>query len=546
MAPRSQSSSAVVLAAVVALVVTGLVVDATAIGTRELGPAAVEVPLLAGSSTCAAMDLGDASAVTATTVVAPREQDATATGGAGGDEAVAELRLEDDGEVRSLASPATDGGAVATAVAGDGGPVALAARWEGAPLLLSRRWSIDSTDRVPGTVEGPCPAEPSQRWVVPGVATAGGAAARLYLANPTDGPASLAVTFTTPDGPVAPTRLANLAVGAHDQVTVDLNQFVPEEPDLGVVVTTRAGLVVAEVLQTLEAAVGGVDGRSLVPARAEAREVWTIPWLASGDQETAWIWVTNPGEEATDVRLVLQTESGPVVPPDSGVTLPPGTTKRIDLRGALGEVGSAAVTVRSAPGVPIFASGAVLRAVEDDAVRGGIAVVEGLPASGGLHGALTAVGASGRERFLSIANPGDQDATVDVTVVGRSAVAARSVATGLVVPAGSSVRVELGEHTPLEGGFAVLVDAVEGVVAATVVAQDVEGPLNLTAVAARAFPTSVLVTERPVQRDRSLLHPIDRDRLVDVEPARDRQGPTGTGPTPLPTGPDQPSEAVVP
>lgn len=547
MAPRSESSSAVVLAAVVALVVTGLVVDTTAIGTRELGPAAVEVPLLAGSSTCAAVDLGDASAITATTIAAPREEeDATATGEPGEDEAVAELRLEDDGEVRSLASPATDGGTVATAVAGDGDSVALAARWEGVPLLLSRRWSIDTTDRVPGTVEGPCPAEPGRRWIVPGVATAGGAAAQLHLANPTAGPASLAVTFTTPDGPVAPTRLANLTVGAHDQITVDLNQYVPEEPDLGVTVTTRAGRVVAEVIQTLEAAVGGVDGRSLVPAHAEPREVWTIPWLAAGEQETAWVWVTNPGEEATDVRLVLHTEGGPVVPPDSGVTLPPGTTKRIDLRGALGELGAAGVTVRSAPGVPIVASGAVLRAVEDDPVRGGIAVVEGLPASDGLHGALSAVGASGRERFLALANPSEQDATVDVTVVGRSAVAARSVASGLVVPAGSSVRVELGEDTPLEGGFTVLVDAVEGVVAATVVAQDVEGPLNLTAVAARAFPTTVLVTERPVQRDRSLLHPIDREQLVEDTVAPDGEDPIDTGPTADATDPGQATESAVP
>jgi len=236
---------------------------------------------------------------------------------------------------------------------------------------------------------------------------------------------------------------------------------------------------------------------------------------------------------------VLHTESGPVVPPDSGVSLPPGTTKRIDLRGALGELGAAAVTVRSAPGVPVVASGAVLRAVEDDPIRGGIAVVEALPASAGKHAALSAVGASGRERFLALANPGEQDATVDVTVIGRSAVVPRSVAAGLVVPAGALVRVELDDATPLEGGFAVIVDAVEGTMAATVVAQDVEGPLNLTAVAARAFRTTVLVTDRSLQRDRSLLHPNDRDELDEVpgESEEDAQQPGDLAPTPEPRDP---------
>lgn len=504
--PRREIPSTAVVAVVITLVITGLVVDGVAGSGRALGPTQAEVPLLAGSSTCAAMQLGDESQVTATTVAtAPQDTDDPA----------ASLRLASDGDLRSLAAPAIDGAAVATAVEHSSAAAALTARWHETPLLLSRRWTIDSTQRVPGTVEGPCPAEPRTDWVVPGVATAGGAAAELFLANPTDGPASLAVSFTTPDGPVAPTRLANLAVPAHGQITVDLNQFVPEEPDLGIVVSARAGRVVAEVVERLEAAVGGVDGRALVAATPSLREVWTIPWVTAGDQESAWVWVTNPGEEATDVRLVLHTESGPIVPPDSGVTLAPGTTQRIDLRGALAEVGTAAVTVRSAPGVPIAASAGVLRVVEEDAVRGGFAVVEGLPAGGGLHGALSAVGAVGQQRLLALANPGEAEAVVDVRVVGRSAATVRAAATGLRVPAGASLRLPLDEDLPLAGGFAVLVDVVDGAVAATLVTEAAEGPLDLTAAAARPFPTSVAVPTPEVVIDRSLLHPIDRVELED-------------------------------
>lgn len=528
-------SSGLVVAVVATLVITGLVIDAVAGGGRTFGPTDAEVPLLAGSSTCAAMQLGGESQVTATTVAAPVEPEADelaegaesddgAQGAEGSNDAAALdvpggpaalLRLDSDGRTRSLAEPAVDGGVVATTLSDGAASGAVTVRWHEAPTLLSRRWGVDSTQRVPGTVEGPCPAEPGTDWVVPGVATAGGAAAQLFLANPTDGSASLAVSFTTPDGPVAPTRLANLAVPAHGQVTVDLNEFMPEEPDLGVVVSTRAGRVVAEVVQSLEAAVGGVDGRSLVVATPTLAEVWTIPWVTAGEQESGWIWVTNPGDEATDVRLVVHTEAGPTVPPDSGVTLPPGATRRIDLRGALAEVGTAAVTVRSAPGVPIAASGGVLRAVEDDAVRGGVAVVEALQAGRGPHAALSAVGATGLQRRLALANPGDIEAVVAVSVVGRSVAATRQVSSGLRIPPGTSLQLDLDGELPLEGGFAVVVDATEGTAVAALVTESAEGPLDLTAVAARRFPTTVTIPRPTAVVDRSLLHPVDRGELVD-------------------------------
>jgi hypothetical protein len=407
------------------------------------------------------------------------------------------------------------------------------------PVLLSRRWAIDSTDRVPGAIEGPCPQAAAERWVVPGVGTAGGAAAQLHLANPTGEPAALAVSFTTPDGPVSPTRLANLVVPAHGRTTVDLNEFAPEEPDLGVVVQTRAGQVVAEVVQTLEAAVGGVDGRSLIVAHSESSELWTVPWVAARDGESAWVWVTNAGEQPTDVRLVLHTAEGPVVPPASGVTLAPGTTERIDLRGALAEVGIGAVTVRSDAGVPIVASGAVLRVAEDDPIRGGIAVVEGLTATSGPHAALSSIGATDRGRVLALVNPAEEPAVASIRVVGRNAGAPVVVAEALTLPAGASLTLDIDEFLPLEGGFAVLVDVTEGVAAATLISTNDGGPLDLTAAAARSFPASIEVGPLDVERDRSILHPIRR--VPEADEPTDGQDPLFDDPFPDETTSDEPT-----
>lgn len=539
----SRWPSSAVLGVVVAVVVAGVVADGLVDDTGQTVVAPTEATLAAGTSTCAAVALAEDGEVTASTVSLPTgtTDDADAAGSA-------ELRLEQDGTLRRLATPPGDGSARATAVVGTTGDIALTARWSDAPLLLSRRWRVGDSARVPGSVEGPCPAEPARSWVVPGVATAGGAAATLHLANPTEAAASLSVTFTTPDGPVAPTRLANLAVSAHERVSVDLNEFVPEEPDLGVVVTTRAGRVVAEVTQTLEAAVGGVDGRALVPAETTPRTVWTIPWVSAAEDGAPWVWVTNPSDEPTDVRLVLHTEDGPVVPPDAGVSLPPDTTQRIDLRGALADVGTAAVTVRSAADVPIVASGAVLRSVPDDAVRGGFTVVQGLAATDAVSAAQSAVGASGRERVLALANPGEQDATVSVRVVGSSAAATTTVTEDLVLGAGSSTQLPLGAALPSEGGFAVVIEPVDGQVVAAMVTTSGEGPLDLIASAARPFPSVVLVTSPDVVRDQSLLHPVQRgdlDRTRDApSPSPSPSVPASPPPTPTTPAPDAPAPAT--
>lgn len=487
------------LAVVAVVVALGLLVDGVLSPPRDDAVRSSAASPVVGASTCAVGSVGADGTLVATTVV-PAGSDASGWG---------VVRAEAAGAVVTLGGPEPTGRPVAVPVEGVEGEVAVSARWEDVPLLLSRRWTVAAGERVPGTVEGPCPTAAATRWLVPGVATAGGAAARLHMANPSETPASVAVTFTTPEGPVAPTRLANLVVPAHGRTTISLNEFVPEEPDLGIEVVARAGSVVVEAEQTLEAAVGGVDGRSLVTAHPEPATDWTVPWVSAGDGESTWVWVTNPTDRATDVTLIVHTAEGPVVPPAGGLTLSPMSTQRIDLRGALGDGGVAAVTVRSTTEVPVVASGAVLRAVSGDAVRGGIAVVAG-GIGGDVARAAVVADASGRSYTLALANPGDTPATVDVTLTPSVAEEApRIISEALVVPAGGSLQLALGDHLPAEGGFAVQVDASEGGVVAGLVGASAEGPLDLSAALLQPFPSEVTAIAPEVRYDRSLLHPID-------------------------------------
>jgi hypothetical protein len=521
---ESGVQSVVALGVLLVVVLAGLGIDHALEAPVMAAPTAGSGPLLAGASTCAAVAVGPGVGTTVATIVDTTDVPAVP-------EAWASLSVESGG--LSLALPTPDAtGRVLTSIVKGGDTeedVLLTARWEATPLLMARRWEQGPAARVQGAIEGLCPSAAAPRWLIPGVATAGGAAATLHLANPSDVTASLSVTFLTPTGRVAPTRLANLVIPAHGRTTVQLNEFAPEEPDLGVEVVARTGTLVVEAVQTLEAAVGEIDGQSLVVAHTDPADTWTLPWMSAAKGESAWVWVTNPGTDPTDVRLVLHTVNGPVVPLASGLTLAPGTTQRLDLRGALADDTRGGITLRSTEGAPVVVSGAVLRSSDGGPLRAGIAVVEAIPA--GIYpraAALSTLGDDGRARFVALANPGDVDAVVDVAVVGRNALSPTMLADSLVLPAGGWAVLDLAAAIPIDGGFAVVITTTQGVAVGSLISESREGPLDLTAVLARPFPGSVDGFSVVVRPDRGLLHPIvePSDDPAAVEPSA---GPSSAG-----------------
>lgn len=566
--PVAGAASRVLVVVAVVAVLAGLYADTElAVGAGVVQIAAGDQPT-AGVATCAALDIeGEGGAVVTAVADVPPSDDVTTGARIDVLGATTPEVLADDlgpGEVVRAPVDVPDGAAVS-------------ARWEGAPLILSRSLTAAEGARVRGGVDGPCPTDTAPRWIVPGVVTAGGASATLHIANPTTGTAAIRVTFTTPEGRIEPTRLGNLVVPAGGRVVVDLNEFAPERPDLGVEVEARSGRVVVEALQQLEAAVGGVDGRSLVAAAIAPAEEWTIPFVDGTEDASSWLWVTNPGETTTEVRIVVHGPDGPFVPPGAGTTLAAGSTQRIDLRGVLaGTAGG--VTVRSSEGAPIVVSAAVLRqgappatapaptpiepsdgggdapddattddtpeegdgtdgegspdddvaASDDLADRGGIAVVEAVTAAAGRAAVLADV-VDARPRTLWLSNPGDDEALVQLHVVrpGGSSAALGPV---LSVPAGTSVAVEV----PVTAGDAVAVwlEVVAGRLAGALVSATDTGPLELTVSAARRFAGTPVTAIEAVRRDRTVLHPVLTPD-GDVDPQDD----TGAGTAELPASP---------
>jgi hypothetical protein len=227
-------------------------------------------PAVAGAWYCAAGAVGendDLVVVTAATTAATDPADAEVTA------------LHGD---RTLVAshPVFPGSARRTVLSGDlaEGPVGVAARWWERPVVASRVWRSSPPDGVAGTVSGPCAAAPSPTWYVAGVSTADGGTARLYLANPfaTMRPWRSASrprpACRNPSAcrtcPSVPAASSNWNSTSSSRVNRTWASWCRPGP----------GRVVAEAVQQLDAAIGGVNGRALVRAAPQLAETWTIPW----------------------------------------------------------------------------------------------------------------------------------------------------------------------------------------------------------------------------------------------------------------------------
>ena len=326
---------------------------------------------------------------------------------------------------------------------GEGEDDAGVVSWQDAPLTVARRWRIDDAeDLPPGTAAGPCPVSTAPTsWTLPGVSTTGGTEALLRLVNPHATGATVAVRFLTPEGPEAPTRLRNLSVGAGGTSELSLNEFIPERSDVTVVVEVLSGRVAVEGVQLARAAVGDIDGVSLVQAATEPSQTWTVPWLSDQDDRAPWMWVANDDDRTARVELTVHDQEGGL--PAEGlseVEIPPRTVRRIDLRGVLPEDGPAAVTVRS-DGVPVTASGAV-EIAGDDPEDTGLVVQRGAAAA---DPAWTLTGGSTEDRRhqLRLVNPTAEAAQVDGTLWDGSGAEQPDELAGLEVPAGAVLSVDL-------------------------------------------------------------------------------------------------------
>jgi hypothetical protein len=397
--------------------------------------------------------------------------------------------------------------------------VAAGVRWFGQPAAVTRSWQVQGAGLPSGLVEGPCAPGPSTSWFIPGMTTAGGAQAEIHVTNPFATDSSIAVRMTSPDGEIAPVLLENLLVAARSSTVIQLNDHAPEQSDLGVVVTARSGRVVTEGVQFVSAAIGGIDGVSLVRATPRLAETWTVPFaiadpvvtdepdgeptdeatdeladeptgdeggeaqpappapLVQVDQAASWVWVSNPNPESAAVSLAMHTEVGLELP-DLGeeLTVPANGQLRIDLGPLLPDGARATgVTIRSENGVAVAVSAASV--VQDGGGRTGLSIQRGDTSPDTVY-ILTGAAAPGRRQFLDLVNPGGDPAVVDVSLFNGITVLRPAELQGLEVAPGGLLVSELGSALEAAEEMTAIISVRQGSIVAGRHAFDREGTLD--------------------------------------------------------------------
>lgn len=449
----------------------GLLLDVLApVASSNPPSVAPTLPVESGSWYCAVGDTAKGNTLTILGSVHPSASE----------NAALEIETYADGEMRG-------GGEVEVApaslhvqpVTGTVGEVAVTAQWWQAPTIVTRLWTRGASGEPNGLVAGPCEPEPASLWYLPGVTTVGGAQARVVVSNPFDTDAAFSVTLLTEDGKETPELLKNVGVASHSVRVVDLNAHAPERADLGAVVAVRAGRVVAEAWQSLNPAIGGIEGVSLAKLTTGPASSWTVPWFPGG--EDAWLWVANTGDRPTALELTVHTPNGGV-PPEGleEVIVSPGSVRRLDLRGALPSgTRSGAVTVGSADGAPIVVSGATqIRSARVE--RTGMSIQLGTPVPDSLWMA-TAGSSRGRGEILHLVNPTAEPAVADVRVVAPNVDLEPDALRGVTVPAGAIVDLDLVGTVGDLGPHTVFVTATSGQLILGVHGSAREGRLGLVA-----------------------------------------------------------------
>jgi len=477
-APGPSLTSLVLLGLVAVLVVAAVVVETASEPAADAAPQPVaQGPSPAGAWYCP--------------VTAGAEESATLSVAAAGDDpaTVTVLRYTDDGPTPDEPVELAPGATLERELEPSESSQAVSVRWTGGPTVAT--WRVDGER----TAAAPCAAGPSERWHLAALDTAEGSTSRIHLFNPFPEDAVARVRFATPDGAVDLVLTDTILVPAETTTVVDVNEFRPEEVDLGAVVEVQTGRLVAggEVDYDPVAGTTGPAGRTLVPAATAPGTQWALGFARVDEGSSSWLSVLNPNEDEAAVEVRVTEPS-----PDSAllgeVSIPAGAVSRIDL----GEASSAAefgVTVTVVNDTPVVVMGTTNLETEDG--REGVATA--LADAPAREWAVAGAGTDDRLARLAFVNPGAVPVTVEV--LADSAPEAWSA---IVVPPNGRGAVELGDAGDDRSGIGLRVRA-DGPVVPQLRAFSTSTPLRFwTAVATPAEDWRGPETRPAVRRDPGL------------------------------------------
>lgn len=261
----------------------------------------------------------------------------------------------------------------------------------------------------------------------------------LRLVNPDAGPAVADVEVLTADGPLEVKALRGLAVGAHQETTVELDQVVPEREDMSIRVTVPRGRLALSMTDTFSEIGSDVRARSWLGAQRAGTRTTHLLGVERGAGRRTLV-LANAGSDEARVKINLVTEKSEFAPTGvEEVTVAPGSTRTVELGNLLSsKQAEGVVGLRLDSEVPVTAT---LRTVRGKRVQHTVG------ASRISSTAATVVAGGGGALVV-----GGAENDTEVTVLQRTASGKALEAVTRKLTAGTSARITLSS----KAGFVTL------------------------------------------------------------------------------------------
>jgi hypothetical protein len=237
------------------------------------------------------------------------------------------------------------------------GPVVLTGTDALAPALVAGRSGADpltATDCRPPSAE---------QWFT-GLGSGATHSSVIELVNPNAGRAVGDVVLWSQAGPLDLPELLGIAVPAGEGVKVDLAEIAPRRGELMARVTTSRGRLAVDVADSVDELGTGLVATEWLTPQATPATRNLLLGLASGSGDRVLV-LGNPGDDEVRVTLRIVTPDAVFAPAGlEPVTVPPGTSKPVDLDTLLDEAAA-----QGAMGLLLESTGPVasnLRQLVDD------------------------------------------------------------------------------------------------------------------------------------------------------------------------------------
>jgi hypothetical protein len=180
----------------------------------------------------------------------------------------------------------------------------------------------------------------------------------LFLINPTDAIANVALSFTSSRGALSPPNTTGIPIAAHTTVLRRVSDFAPDVAGLSIHVHANSGSLAAAIGDLQYQGTTPRGGDWIAPTTPPARTAVVTGFFHGATEDV--LDVANPGDRDATVSLRVLTPSKNFVPAGHPtVVVPAGHTLAVDLSGAIaGE--AAAVTMSSDQ--PVVAAGLAAQA----------------------------------------------------------------------------------------------------------------------------------------------------------------------------------------